>query len=323
MADATTTPASAAGLAAALAASLGLSPEQVSVSVSDLIVSSTLSLGGLSDLSVAAAAALQASLSASLQAGGAPAAANLALGSPSAPARRLLDLSLPVTVDGLGVDAGVAAAAMTSLVEPGTLSAAAFAAGATSAATTAPLLTTRVRVSVVTHTASDAASADAVLSDPSSLAAALQAGAGNASISIDAPLTVASAAAAAQPAAAAPLGAPTPSLGHTTLYAGAGAAGGVMCFAAIWWCIHSARRVKDMVHPSSPKGKSHTAFDFSWSRTPDPPPPAEEPNVAEPSEVRRILADCESPTKQRRREDDVTLPRRERLLALAATLENS
>ena len=127
-------------VAAGIAAAAGVNASDVEVTVNDLPVTTTLSLVGTSSLSSTAKSALVTSLKAAIAASiGANAPQTLAVALTSSRRRRiLLDMTQPVTVNGLGSSTAAASATVSSLTNTATLSSAAAAAGATGATASAP-----------------------------------------------------------------------------------------------------------------------------------------------------------------------------------------
>jgi hypothetical protein len=124
-------------VAAGIAEAAGVDASDVAVTVADLPVSTTLSLVGSTTLSAAQRTAMTAAITASLPSA-AQAGAVVTLGTPVAVRRRLLDLTVPVSITGLGAAASTASAAATALSSSASLTAFASAGGATSASATAP-----------------------------------------------------------------------------------------------------------------------------------------------------------------------------------------
>jgi hypothetical protein len=162
--------------AAFVAASGQEDSSTVSVAVADFPVSTTLSLSGgtallSSDLSASLAVAVAAEMptvlggNISVAVGGAPAAR-----------RRLLDVSVPVNVTGLGSSATAATAVSSALQAPDSLSRMATAAGATGARASIPVVTAQLRVTVSLNPAASTSSHAMALnglSSPTGLQSAL------------------------------------------------------------------------------------------------------------------------------------------------------
>jgi hypothetical protein len=155
-------------IAAGLAAAASVNASQVIVVVTDLPVATTFTLVGLGALtslqSTGIVAAVTAALPSAVQT-----TANVTVGGRR---RRLLDVSVPLTVSGLGASTAAASAVSSSLTAASTLQSVAGAGGASSASAAPPIVAARVRVTVATYqganaTMPSAASISTALASPS------------------------------------------------------------------------------------------------------------------------------------------------------------
>jgi hypothetical protein len=259
-------------VSAALVAASGQEASTVSVAVADFPVSTTLSLSGgtallSSDLSASLAVAVAAEMPTVL-------GANISVAVGGVPARRrLLDVSVPVNVTGLGSSATAATAVSSALQAPNSLSRMATAAGATGARASAPVVTAQLRVTVSLNPAASTSShamALSGLSSPTVLQSALSGAGVQATVAITvAPAIVVATAAPPPkklllplppPQLVAPSSSPQPPAGPVAdgmaaaqqaggsagamMPAVAGAIGaGALCIVAVgWYCRRYARR---------------------------------------------------------------------------------
>ena len=171
---------SAKSIASALAAATNLPASWFSITVTDTPVSTsfTLSMNSIT-LTATQISAIQAAVSADLAQAGV-AGANVTVGTPAAGRRRLLDVSVPVQISGLGAAGGSAAAAVSSALTSTTLAQSVAAAGnAANASATPPVVTAIVSVVATTYDrgagASSSASVASFLANASALSNALAA----------------------------------------------------------------------------------------------------------------------------------------------------
>jgi hypothetical protein len=165
---------SAASVASGIAAASGVSAASVQVSITDLPVTSTISVVGTSatSLGVAQSALLRTAISTKAAVRN---ATNIRFGAPGALAggrRRLLDYSVVVTVTGHGDNltaVGITSHAFDSVNLPDF----ATAAGATTVAASAPAVTAEIEVTVVAADATASASVSSALSNSATLQQAL------------------------------------------------------------------------------------------------------------------------------------------------------
>jgi hypothetical protein len=148
---------STSNVAAALAATTGVNPADVDVVVTDYPITTTVSFAGVSQTSLSAAeiTSITNAIDANL-----PTAMVPTLGAVTPAGRRLLDLSFPVTITGVGADPTAAAAAQAAVTSPTTLGAAATAAGVPSTAVTATPATVSVTMTITVSAASAASAAN-------------------------------------------------------------------------------------------------------------------------------------------------------------------
>jgi hypothetical protein len=170
---------------AGLAAASGANASDVTVVINDFPVSTSLSLAGITALSTATLAAMRTSVGASLSVN----ASGVALGTPSAVAgrRRLLDLSVPLTVSGLGANASRASAVSSALTSTTALTAVAAAAGATSAAATTPVVTASLTVTVRAGSTAASSSISSALGNAATLQTALASAGVSATVAVTTP----------------------------------------------------------------------------------------------------------------------------------------
>ena len=191
-----------ASVAAALAATAGVNAADVDVVVTDYPVSTTVSFGGVSltSLTAAATTAITAAIDANL-----PAAAMVpTLGAVTAAGRRLrrlLDLSFPVSITGVGASTTLAAQTATAVTSPATLAAIATAAGVPSTAVAATPASVSAVMTITVRAASAASAASiATALSPSNTAALTtalaSAGVTNTGVAITTPVAAAAPAAA-------------------------------------------------------------------------------------------------------------------------------
>jgi hypothetical protein len=164
---------SAADAAAGIAAATGAAASDVAVIISDLPVSTTLSLsGGLTALDAGQTAALSAALTAAMP----TQALRVQVEPPLASGRRRLRaVDVSVRVTGLGADASLAAATSAALSDAASLAACAAAVGAPSASASTPVVAAVVAVSVRAASSASAAAVSASLGSAATLASGLQA----------------------------------------------------------------------------------------------------------------------------------------------------
>ena len=164
---------SAASVAAGIATSGGVSPAAVKVTVVDLTVSGSLKLTGVNSLTPAQMAAVQAEVA--LRTGNRP---NLLVkmgASATVAGRRLLDLSLPVTVTGHGSNTMAAANSQIQLQNALNLAAFAFAGGAANATLdSTPAVNAILDVEVTAPSYAMVSSLQTMLASATALQAALQ-----------------------------------------------------------------------------------------------------------------------------------------------------
>ena len=165
---------SSASVATALANTAGVHASDITVTVTDFPVSTTVSFAGagLTSLTAAQVTGIEAAIDAKL-----PAAAMVpALGTVTPAGRRLLDLSVPVTVTAVGADPVLAAQTQTAVTNAATLGAAATAAGVPSNAVTATPATVSAVMTITVRAASatSAASIATALSPANSAAISMQ-----------------------------------------------------------------------------------------------------------------------------------------------------
>ena len=149
---------SPSSVAAALAAVAGINAADVDIVVTDYPVSTTVSFTGVSLTSLTAAetAAITSAIDAKLPA----VAMTPVIGAVTPAGRRLLDLSFPVTVTGVGASTTLAAQTQTAVTSAATLGAAATAANVPSSAVTATPAAVGVVMSVTVRAASAASAAN-------------------------------------------------------------------------------------------------------------------------------------------------------------------
>ena len=138
----------ASSAAADQAAALGVDPSRVTVTITDLPVTSTLSLGGLSSLSAAASAAMAAALKANLPAS-VQATASVSITAESGSGRRLLDLQAALSITGVGSSTSAAASVSAAVTNPSALSAMASAGGSTGIAATPPVVSATISITIL------------------------------------------------------------------------------------------------------------------------------------------------------------------------------
>ena len=146
-----------ASVATALANAAGVHASDITVSITDFPVSTTVSFAGagLTSLTAAQVTGIEAAIDAKL-----PATAMVpALGTVTPAGRRLLDLSVPVTVTAVGTDPVLAAQTQTAITNAATLGAAATAAGVPSSAVTATPATVSAVMTITVRAASAASAA--------------------------------------------------------------------------------------------------------------------------------------------------------------------
>jgi hypothetical protein len=165
---------SSASVSTALANAAGVHASDITVSITDFPISTTVSFAGagLTSLTAAQVTGIEAAIDAKL-----PAAAMVpALGTVTPAGRRLLDLSVPVTVTAVGTDPVLAAQTQTAITNTATLGAAATAAGVPSTAVTATPATVSAVMTITVRAASaaSAASIATVLSPANSAAISTQ-----------------------------------------------------------------------------------------------------------------------------------------------------
>ena len=182
---------SSANVAAALATHAGINPADIDVVVTDFPVTTTVSFNGvaLTSLTAAQMAGIETAIDTNLPA----TAMTPALGAVAAGRRRLLDLSFPVTVTGVGADPVLAAQTAAAIVSAATLGATATAAGISVSAVAATPATVSVTMTITIRAAS-AASASAIAAalspaNAAAISAALTAaGVSNTGVTISAPV---------------------------------------------------------------------------------------------------------------------------------------
>ena len=165
---------SSASVATALANHASVHATDITVSITDFPITTTVSFAGagLTSLTAAQVTGITAAIDAKL-----PATAMVpALGSVTPAGRRLLDLSVPVTVTAVGSDPVLAAQAQAAITNAATLGAAATAAGVPSTAVSATPATVSavMTISVRAASAASAASIAAALSPANSAAISSQ-----------------------------------------------------------------------------------------------------------------------------------------------------
>ena len=179
-----------ASLVTGLAASVGADPSALNVTITDLPVSTTLTLAGsgLTAISTSALAALKTSLA---TATGVP-VSGITLGAVAAAGRRhLLDVSVPVTVSGLGGNIATASAVVTALTNPTNLATISTAVpGSSGAVATAPSVSARVSVVVTTSNPALVAAANTALANPATVTSSLAAAGVSATVTVTTPPTV-------------------------------------------------------------------------------------------------------------------------------------
>ncbi len=165
---------SSASVATALANHASVHATDITVSITDFPITTTVSFAGagLTSLTAAQVTGITAAIDAKL-----PATAMVpALGSVTPAGRRLLDLSVPVTVTAVGSDPILAAQAQAAITNAATLGAAATAAGVPSTAVSATPATVSavMTISVRAASAASAASIASALSPANSAAISSQ-----------------------------------------------------------------------------------------------------------------------------------------------------
>ena len=174
---------SAASVAAGIATSGSVSPAAVKVTVVDLTVSGSLKLTGINSLTPAQTIAVQAEIASRT---GNRANLLVKMGtSASMAGRRLLDLSLPVTVTGHGSNTTDAANSQLQLQNALNLAAFAFAGGAANATlNNPPVVNAILDVEVTAPSSAAVSSLQATFASATALQAALQAAGVSASVAV-------------------------------------------------------------------------------------------------------------------------------------------
>lgn len=181
---------SLASLVIGLAGTVGADSSALNVTITDLPVSTTLTLAGsgLTSISTSALAALKTSL---VTVTGVS-ESGITLGAVAVAGRRhLLDVSVPVTVSGLGGSIAAASAVVTALTSTSNLnSIAASVPGSTSATPSTPSVSARVSVVVTTSNPALIASANTALANPATVTAGLSSAGVTATVTVTTPPSV-------------------------------------------------------------------------------------------------------------------------------------